>query len=76
MTTELSLGVDQCNSLLLKIASHFFFQPPCGARNLWDLVLVLCDGDESLLPASYRKGVIHTKHLVRHKAVSILLFPT
>ena len=47
------------------------FQPPCGARNLWDLVLVLCEVDESLLPASYRKGIVHTKHLVRHKAVSI-----
>ena len=50
----------------------FVFQPPCGARNLWDLVLVLRDGDDSLLPASYSKGIMHTKHLVKHKAVSII----
>lgn len=50
----------------------FVFQPPCGARNLWDLVLVLRDGDDSLLPASYSKGIMHTKHLVKHKAVSIV----
>ena len=47
-------------------------QPPCGSRNLWDLVLVLCEGDEHLLPVSYRKGIMHTKHLVKHKAVSCL----
>ena len=50
----------------------FIFQPPCGARNLWDLVLILGDGDDSLLPASYSKGIMHTKHLVKHKAVSII----
>ena len=40
---------------------------------MWDLVLVLCDGEESSLPASYSKGIIHSKHLIKYKAVSILL---
>ena len=35
-------------------------------------MLVLRDGDDSLLPASYSKGIMHTKHLVKHKAVSII----
>lgn len=40
---------------------------------MWDLVLVLCDGEESSLPASYSKGIIHSKHLIKYKAVSMLL---
>lgn len=51
----------------IKLVSDFF-TPPCGARNLWDLVLVLRDGDDNLLPVSYSKGIMHTKHLVKHKA--------
>lgn len=51
----------------IKLFSDFFI-PPCGAKNLWDLVLVLRDGDDNLLPASYSKGIMHTKHLVKHKA--------
>ncbi|XP_068702720.1 WD repeat-containing protein 17-like [Montipora foliosa] len=58
---------DKSHLASVKLLSDFF-TPPCGARNLWDLVLVLCEVDESLLPASYRKGIVHTKHLVRHKA--------
>ena len=54
----------------LKNKTVLSLQPPCGLRNLWELVLVLCEGDEHLLPVSYRKGIMHTKHLVKHKAVS------
>ena len=43
---------------------------------MWDLVLVLRDGDDNLLPASYSKGIMHTKHLVKHKAVSNLSWIT
>ncbi|KAJ7327361.1 WD repeat-containing protein 17 [Desmophyllum pertusum] len=51
----------------IKLLSDFF-TPPCGARNLWDLVLIVRDGDDSLLPVSYSKGIIHTKHLVQYRA--------
>ncbi|KAJ7347642.1 WD repeat-containing protein 17, partial [Desmophyllum pertusum] len=44
----------------IKLLSDFF-TPPCGARNLWDLVLIVRDDDDSLLPVSYSKGIIHNK---------------
>ncbi|KAJ8335867.1 hypothetical protein SKAU_G00392090 [Synaphobranchus kaupii] len=38
-----------------------------GSNNLWDLVAVTTGQDDSLLPPSYGKGVMHMKHLVRFK---------
>ncbi|XP_015769456.1 PREDICTED: WD repeat-containing protein 17-like [Acropora digitifera] len=58
---------NQSHLAAVKLLSDFF-TPPCGSRNLWELVLVLCEGDEHLLPVSYRKGIMHTKHLVKHRA--------
>ncbi|XP_062905536.1 WD repeat-containing protein 17 isoform X1 [Mobula hypostoma] len=43
------------------------FSPPGGSKNLWDLVAVLTDQDDSLLPQNYCKGIMHMKHLVRFK---------
>nr|XP_029499403.1 WD repeat-containing protein 17-like [Oncorhynchus nerka] len=43
------------------------FSPPGGSHNLWDLVSVINGQDDSLLPQSYSKGVMHMKHLVRFK---------
>uniref|UniRef100_A0A1A7XK62 WD repeat domain 17 n=1 Tax=Iconisemion striatum TaxID=60296 RepID=A0A1A7XK62_9TELE len=43
------------------------FSPPGGSCNLWDLVFVINGQDDSLLPASYSKGVMHMKHLVKFK---------
>uniref|UniRef100_A0A8C8HYS2 WD repeat domain 17 n=1 Tax=Oncorhynchus tshawytscha TaxID=74940 RepID=A0A8C8HYS2_ONCTS len=43
------------------------FSPPGGSHNLWDLVSVINGQDDSLLPQSYGKGVMHMKHLVRFK---------
>lgn len=45
-------------------------QPPGGSGNLWDLVSVVNGQDDSLLPASYSKGVMHMKHLLKFKTVS------
>lgn len=44
-------------------------KPPGGSSNLWDLVSVLNGQDDSLLPASYSKGVMHMKHLLKFKTV-------
>ncbi len=44
-------------------------QPPGGSSNLWDLVSVVNGQDDSLLPASYSKGVMHMKHLLKFKTV-------
>lgn len=46
------------------------FQPPGGSTNLWDLVFVINGQDDSLLPPSYSKGVMHMKHLLKFKTVS------
>ncbi|KAJ8271777.1 hypothetical protein COCON_G00106360 [Conger conger] len=43
------------------------FSPPGGSNNLWDLVAVTTGQDDSLLPQSYGKGIMHMKHLVRFK---------
>uniref|UniRef100_A0A667WJC0 WD repeat domain 17 n=1 Tax=Myripristis murdjan TaxID=586833 RepID=A0A667WJC0_9TELE len=43
------------------------FSPPGGSSNLWDLVSVINGQDDSLLPPSYSKGVMHMKHLLRFK---------
>uniref|UniRef100_A0AAY5KXC0 WD repeat domain 17 n=1 Tax=Esox lucius TaxID=8010 RepID=A0AAY5KXC0_ESOLU len=43
------------------------FSPPGGSHNLWDLVSVINGQDDSLLPSSYGKGIMHMKHLVRFK---------
>ncbi|CAB1327220.1 unnamed protein product [Coregonus sp. 'balchen'] len=43
------------------------FSPPGGSHNLWDLVSVINGQDDSLLPQSYSKGIMHMKHLVRFK---------
>ncbi|XP_056443335.1 WD repeat-containing protein 17 isoform X1 [Gadus chalcogrammus] len=43
------------------------FSPPGGSNNLWDLVSVINGQDDSLLPPSYSKGVMHMKHLLRFK---------
>ena len=47
-------------------------QPPGGSHNLWDLVAVIMGQDDSLLPQSYGKSIMHMKHLVRFKTVSPL----
>ena len=44
-------------------------QPPGGSSNVWDLVSVINGQDDSLLPASYSKGVMHMKHLLKFKTV-------
>ncbi|XP_061131267.1 WD repeat-containing protein 17-like isoform X4 [Syngnathus typhle] len=41
--------------------------PPGGSSNLWDLVSVINGQDDSLLPGSYSKGVMHMKHLLKFK---------
>ncbi|XP_077574603.1 WD repeat-containing protein 17 isoform X1 [Stigmatopora nigra] len=41
--------------------------PPGGSSNLWDLVFVINGQDDSLLPGSYSKGVMHMKHLLKFK---------
>ncbi|XP_064418269.1 WD repeat-containing protein 17 isoform X3 [Latimeria chalumnae] len=41
--------------------------PPCGSKNLWDIVAVLTGQDDSLLPQNYCKGIMHMKHLIRFK---------
>ncbi|KAM6972140.1 WD repeat-containing protein 17 [Aplochiton taeniatus] len=43
------------------------FSPPGGSHNLWDLVSVINGQDDSLLPQSYSKGIMHMKHLLRFK---------
>ncbi|XP_062334611.1 WD repeat-containing protein 17 isoform X2 [Osmerus eperlanus] len=43
------------------------FSPPGGSHNLWDLVAVIMGQDDSLLPQSYGKSIMHMKHLVRFK---------
>uniref|UniRef100_A0A3Q1H7T3 Uncharacterized protein n=1 Tax=Anabas testudineus TaxID=64144 RepID=A0A3Q1H7T3_ANATE len=43
------------------------FSPPGGSSNLWDLLSVINGQDDSLLPASYSKGVMHMKHLLKFK---------
>ncbi|XP_013855536.1 WD repeat-containing protein 17 [Austrofundulus limnaeus] len=43
------------------------FSPPGGSSNLWDLVFVINGQDDSLLPSSYSKGLMHMKHLVKFK---------
>uniref|UniRef100_A0A673XZX5 WD repeat domain 17 n=1 Tax=Salmo trutta TaxID=8032 RepID=A0A673XZX5_SALTR len=43
------------------------FSAPGGSHNLWDLVSVINGQDDSLLPQSYGKGIMHMKHLVRFK---------
>uniref|UniRef100_H2TK73 WD repeat domain 17 n=1 Tax=Takifugu rubripes TaxID=31033 RepID=H2TK73_TAKRU len=43
------------------------FSPPGGSSNLWNLVSVINGQDDSLLPASYNKGVMHMKHLLKFK---------
>ncbi|KAK0130633.1 WD repeat-containing protein 17 [Merluccius polli] len=45
------------------------FSPPGGSNNLWDLVSVINGQDDSLLPPSYSKGVMHMKHLLRFKTM-------
>ncbi|XP_061535832.1 WD repeat-containing protein 17 isoform X1 [Phycodurus eques] len=41
--------------------------PPGGSSNLWDLVSVINGQDDSLLPGSYSKGIMHMKHLLKFK---------
>uniref|UniRef100_A0A3Q2XAF2 WD repeat domain 17 n=1 Tax=Hippocampus comes TaxID=109280 RepID=A0A3Q2XAF2_HIPCM len=41
--------------------------PPGESSNLWDLVSVINGQDDSLLPGSYSKGVMHMKHLLKFK---------
>ena len=40
-----------------------------GAENLWDLVSVATGGDTMTLSPGYKKGIAHSTHLVRFKAV-------
>ena len=47
-----------------------YFQPPFGLKNLWVLVSVLLDDDQAQLPLDYNKGIMHTRHAVRYRAVS------
>lgn len=54
---------------LLPFECTILCQPPGGSSNLWDLVSVINGQDDSLLPASYSKGVMHMKHLLKFKTV-------
>ncbi|XP_048589465.1 WD repeat-containing protein 17 isoform X2 [Nematostella vectensis] len=57
---------DSTNETAIKLFSDYFL-PPCGTRNLWQLVSVLSGEDENL-STTYGKGIIHSKHLVKYKA--------
>uniref|UniRef100_A0A8C4RB88 WD repeat domain 17 n=1 Tax=Eptatretus burgeri TaxID=7764 RepID=A0A8C4RB88_EPTBU len=50
----------------LCLFSEFFF-PLGGSKNLCDLVAVLRDQEESLLPHDYSRGIVHTRHMVKIK---------
>ncbi|XP_075411902.1 WD repeat-containing protein 17 isoform X5 [Tenrec ecaudatus] len=41
--------------------------PPGGSHNLWNLVAVIKGQDDSLLPQSYAKGIMHLKHLIKFR---------
>nr|XP_034491784.1 WD repeat-containing protein 17 isoform X6 [Marmota flaviventris] len=41
--------------------------PPGGSDNLWNLVAVIKGQDDSLLPQSYCKGIMHLKHLIKFR---------
>ncbi|KAM8842635.1 WD repeat-containing protein 17 isoform 2-T2 [Synchiropus picturatus] len=43
------------------------FMHPGGSSNLWDLVSVINGQEDSLLPSSYSRGVMHKKHLLKFK---------
>lgn len=59
-------------SFIVLTNTHLPLQPPGGSSNLWDLVSVIKGQDDSLLPPSYSKGVMHMKHLLKFKTVSLL----
>lgn len=61
--------VNQCFFFLKSFACAVQVQPPGGSSNLWNLVSVINGQDDSLLPASYSKGVMHMKHLLKFKTV-------
>ena len=42
-------------------------------RNLWDLIAVLSGEEMKVLSRSYGKGIVHIKHLLQIKAVSMRL---
>lgn len=42
-------------------------------RNFWDLVAILSGEEMTVLSRSYGKGIVHIKHLLQMKAVSIQL---
>lgn len=60
---------------VLFFACGVLLQPPGGSSNLWNLVSVINGQDDSLLPASYSKGVMHMKHLLKFKTVRSPLCP-
>ncbi|KAL5011845.1 hypothetical protein ScPMuIL_010396 [Solemya velum] len=49
-------------------AFSYFFTPPNGIGNLWDLVSVIQGKDTSILSPSYSSGIVHAKHITRYKA--------
>ena len=57
---------------LTKLCFSLRLQHPGGPDNLWDLVSVVLGLDDSMLPETYPKGIMHMKHLVKYKAASIL----
>ena len=48
------------------------FQPPYGLKNFWVLISILLDEDQVQLPSDYTKGIMHTRHAVKYKVVSLL----
>ena len=42
-------------------------------RNLWDLIAVLSGEEMTVLSRTYGKGIVHIKHLLQMKAVSMQL---
>jgi hypothetical protein len=43
-------------------------------RNLWDLIAVLSGEEMTVLSRSYGKGIVHIKHLLQMKAVSLQIY--
>nr|CAB3267685.1 WD repeat-containing protein 17 [Phallusia mammillata] len=64
-----SLLREKKNSDFVKL--RWFSELFCSSRgleNLWDLVCTCRGQRESTLSQSYRKGILHTKHLTKYKA--------
>uniref|UniRef100_A0A8C3G6W0 WD repeat domain 17 n=1 Tax=Cyclopterus lumpus TaxID=8103 RepID=A0A8C3G6W0_CYCLU len=70
VSRDIKQELDKLSSDIMAKKLRWFsecFLPPGGSNNLWDLVSVINGQDDSLLPASYSKGVMHMKHLLKFK---------